>query len=192
MKKAIISIYIVLAYTLFISSCSPTIRFDVDGLSTRRISLYLYPIEDKRPVNERIGYTIFYVDSISDEDYAEGFVKEFQEGLAGSLEEYFILVENQKDADIVLRTTVHHFYGEYSQTVKTVFWEYGTALLLFIPRLFTDAIPYNSFAGRVAFDLSFSYKAKKQVYKKRVQHKKVAAIKPLKTNHPKHRLRTSL
>ncbi|MCG8336622.1 MAG: hypothetical protein MJE63_19110 [Proteobacteria bacterium] len=165
MKKTGFMLYLVLITFLFVTSCSPTIRFDVDGPSKKEKRVYLQEVSDKRPVNERVGYKIFYVDSISDEDYPEGFAAEFRMGIRDALEDYFIIVKDKSSADVVLHVDVHHFYGEYSQTVKTVFWEYGSALLLFIPRLLTDAIPYNEFAGRVAFDMSFDFQRGNHIQK---------------------------
>jgi len=156
MKKILLIVYITAAYILFLSSCTPTIRFDIEPQKEfPRRKIYIQQVEDRRPVNERRGYKIFYVDSISDEDYADGFLNEFKGGLGKGLEEHFSIVSDKDTAEVTLNVTVHHFYGEYSQTVKTVFWEYGTGLLLFIPRLVTDAIPYVAFAGRVSIEFAF-------------------------------------
>ncbi|MBW1767162.1 MAG: hypothetical protein JRJ02_05775 [Deltaproteobacteria bacterium] len=163
MKKLGIILYFALAYIIFFSSCSPRIRFDT-GLQGPQIKrIFLQKLEDIRPINEKEGYKIFYVDSISDKDYDHGFLAEFRRGLIKKLDESFILVLDKEKADIVMDISVRHFYGEYSQSVKTVFWEYGTVILLFLPRLITDAIPYNRFAGRVAMDLSFTGKDGKKI-----------------------------
>jgi hypothetical protein len=165
MKKIGIPLYIILAYLLFFSSCSPTIQFKFKNPKRSQKTIYVKSVRDIRPVNERVGYKIFYIDSISDDDYADGFLNEFNEGLNDALQDCFKLVENEEEADIKLEVTVIHFYGEYSQSVKTVFWEYGSGLLLFIPRLLTDAIPYNHFAGRAAFKLEFSSASSEPIQK---------------------------
>lgn len=158
MKKLIIFVFIVLVMGAFLSSCTPRIRFDLEPTTVNRKRIFIDTIEDFRPLNERQGYKIFYVDSISDDDYEGGFLNEFKRGFISSLGDSFTLVSQAEHSDISLKLSVYHFYGEYSQTVKTVLWEYGTVILLFIPRLVTDLIPYNTFAGRVAIDLSFTGK----------------------------------
>ncbi len=159
MKKFSVIICLAAVVALLFSSCTPTIRFNLDpDTNLKSHKIYIQSIEDLRPVNERVGYQIFYVSSITDLDYKDGFLNEFRGGFQDGLGEVTTLVSEKKDSDVTLQVTIHHFYGEYSQTVKTVLWEYGTALLLFIPRLVTDAIPYNSFAGRVAMDLRFEGK----------------------------------
>ena len=70
----------------------------------------------------------------------------------------FTIVQSRDRADAVMTCAVKHFYGEYFRTVKAGVWEFSSALLLFIPRLVTDAIPYNAFAGRAAMDISFVMK----------------------------------
>jgi hypothetical protein len=157
MKKVLLVVYVVCASILFLSSCTPTIRFDLEPETEfAQHKIYIQQVADHRPVHERRGYKIFYVDSISDKDYANGFLNEFKGGLGDGLGEHFLLVTDPSAATFTLVVTVNHFYGEYSQTVKTVFWEYGTGLLLFIPRLVTDAISYVAFAGRVAIDFEIS------------------------------------
>jgi len=165
MKKLAAIVYIILAYVLFFSSCSPRIRFDLGRSGPRKDKIFMHKIEDLRPVNEKEGYKIFYIDSISDEDYEQEFITEFRHGIFEKLKESFVIVQDEQNADVVLDISVRHFYGEYSRTVKTVFWEYCTAILLFIPRLVTDAIPYNSFAGRIAMDLIFTTKNNRKIFK---------------------------
>jgi hypothetical protein len=165
MKKLGIILYLILAYILFFSSCSPRIRFDPGLNVPHKNRVFMHGIKDLRPVNEKQGYKIFYIDSISDDDYKPGFRTEFKQAIYKKLHESFIFVSDEKKADVVLNIIVNHFYGEYSRSVKTVFWEYGTVLLLFIPRLATDAIPYNSFAGRVTIDLLFTTKNGRSISK---------------------------
>ena len=148
---------IVVALVLM-SGCAPKIYFKLDSIKTEKPKLFIGDIQDLRPVNERQGYKIFYIKSINDEDYKKGFMIEFKNGLFKSLERPFEIVSQADDADYRLTVKVSHFYGEFSHTVKTVFYEYCAYTCLFIPRLITDFIPYNAFAGRVAMELTFKKK----------------------------------
>jgi hypothetical protein len=165
MKKLGLFFYIILAYILFFSSCSPKIQFTGSPPGSRNYKIFIKNVVDLRPVNEKTGYSIFYIKSISDDDYEKDFLTEFKQGIYKKISESFTIVTEQQDADTVLNISVNHFYGEYSRTVKTVIWEYGTIILLFIPRLITDAFHYNSFAGRVAMEFVFITKDGRNITK---------------------------
>jgi hypothetical protein len=163
MKKKLFVIllllYLPVMYLLFIHSCAPRMRFCIDPLQGgARLRLFIGEMSDERPRNERIGYKVIYINSISDEDYRGGFGNELRNGMERGFGKAFTIVHNRDRADVVMACAVRHFYGEYFRTVKAGVWEFGTALLLFIPRLVTDAIPYNTFAGRAAMDVSFVMK----------------------------------
>lgn len=147
----------ILIFTLFMF-CSPQIRFSPPDAKQSNIKLFINKIKDARPVNEHVGYKIFYVSSISDADYKQGFAVEFRRAISDAMGGSFQIVEASNKADLMLDIEVLHFYGEYSQSVKSVFLEYTGFLCLYIPRLITDAIPYNHFAGRAKFSFRFNKK----------------------------------
>jgi hypothetical protein len=162
MKKKLFIIaplmYLPVMYLLFIHSCAPRIRFYIEPASGARQHLFIGEMRDERPRNERIGYKVIYINSIADDDYPGGFGNELRNGMERGFGKAFTIVHNREGADAVMTCVVKHFYGEYFRTVKAGVWEFGTALLLFIPRLVTDAIPYNAFAGRAAMEVSFDMK----------------------------------
>jgi hypothetical protein len=159
MKKIFLVIvplaYIPIAYLLFFHSCAPRITFDITPVEGRAMQrLFIYEIRDARPLNEKTGYDIVYIRSISDGDYPKGFGSEFGAGLRRSLGNAFTVVDNSDAADVTMQVTVKHFYGEYFRSFEAALCEFGSAPALFLPRLVTDAIPYNAFAGRAAVDVS--------------------------------------
>jgi len=177
-KKNLNPIFLTFCF-IFYFACSPTIRFTVlptKTVATKKIKLFINSISDNRPYNEKIGYKIFYVESISDKDYENGFINEFRTGITRALKEKFILVSNKKDADLILDVTVEHFYGEYSRGVMTVFYEKASIILLYIPRLFTDFISYNTFAGRISFTLGFTLRREGGEIRKKIDERIVEEV----------------
>lgn len=160
--KEIAAISRAIAVTLAVamSACAARIHFDIaplEAIPAPRLRLAIDSITDARPPNERSGYDIFYITSISDADYDHGFVNELRAALVTALDEPFTLVDSETDADVHLDVVARHFYGEYARSVKTVFLEYAACILLCLPRLISDAIPYNHFAGRAALQLRFTW-----------------------------------
>jgi hypothetical protein len=86
--------------------------------------------------------------------FPKGFPGDFREGLRTSLGRTVELVDSASAADMTMKVTVRHFYGEYFRSFEAALLEFGSGLLLFLPRLVTDAIPYNAFAGRAALFIS--------------------------------------
>ena len=148
--------YIPLAYFLFFFTLPPVVNFDhfLEEYQPRSLKLYLAPTLDQRPHNEKTGYKTWYVSSIADGDYEQAFGDEINQALAKSLQPTFVLEKNKKDADLTVQVEVKHFYGEYFRTVEAALWELYTGVALFLPRVVSDFIPYNHFAGRVAMNIT--------------------------------------
>jgi hypothetical protein len=141
---------------VLLASCAPHINFNIEVPDGQAKKLFIRGVRDNRPYNEKLGYKVFFIKSIADTDYKIGFTEEFRAGLTRGLGKEVELVGAAEDADLILDVKVNHFYGEFARTVKTVVYEYLSWILLGIPRLFTDFIPYNDFAGRAAMDLTFT------------------------------------
>lgn len=145
----------VLCASLTTISCAPRIAFPIESSTPSPPRLALGEIIDARPVHEHVGYKIFYIDSITDSDYAEGFVPTFRQGLTEALQQHFQLVDTGAATDLTLEVEVRHFFGEYARPLESVVFENLALLCLGIPRLVGDLIPYNAFAGRVSFVMRF-------------------------------------
>lgn len=134
---------------VFLFSCSPQIRLRIPRSKLERPAVTLEKIADLRPPNERLGYKIFYVSSISDSDYTRGFLPTFEKGLKKGLAKYFELHTDSSVEFLRMRVEVLHFYGEHSRSLRSVLLEKLAWGLLQTPRLITNFLPYNHFAGRV-------------------------------------------
>ncbi|MBN1533460.1 MAG: hypothetical protein JXA20_12400 [Spirochaetes bacterium] len=143
---------------LLLFSCTPELHFTIDPQLRHAPApgLYIEEIDDRRPQNEKTGYDVLYLKSISDGDYRKGFAAELDGALRKSLGRAFRIVPDRDGAELRMKVTVRHFYGEYDRSVTATVYELGSALLLFIPRLVTNMIPYDRFAGRAAMDLAFT------------------------------------